>query len=157
MRTGTMGRMASLVGRGLVAGLIGTAAMTVSSTIESKLRRRPPSTVPAEVGGEVLGVEPKGEEGEKRLGNLVHWQYGTGLGVLRGALGGFMRDPWAGAVFFGVAWAGSLLMVPRLSEETPPPAEWGTTEVVVDGWHHLVYAAATSLAFSNLLRTGRRK
>ena len=39
--------LASSIGRGLVAGFAGTAAMTVSSTVEAKLRGRAPSSAPA--------------------------------------------------------------------------------------------------------------
>lgn len=61
------------VGRGLVAGHVGTAAMTVSSTLETKGRGRPASSVPAAAAGTVLGVEPQGEAETKRFWNLVHW------------------------------------------------------------------------------------
>jgi hypothetical protein len=40
-------KAASAIGDGLVAGFLGTAAMTVSSTIEARLRRRAASTAPA--------------------------------------------------------------------------------------------------------------
>jgi hypothetical protein len=126
--------------------------MTASSTIEKSIRKRPPSTVPSEVGGKVLGVQPRNPEGKERFSNVMHWQYGSTLGLLRAALGGAMRDPWAGAAFFGLVWAGEMILIPRLSEETPPATEWGLPEVAIDGWHHLVYAAATSLAFTALVR-----
>ena len=38
-----LGYIAAKIGMGLFAGLAGTAAMTISSTIEMKLRQRPPS------------------------------------------------------------------------------------------------------------------
>ena len=43
----TAEKLASNIGKGLVAGFAGTAAMTVSSTIEARLRRRKLSTAPA--------------------------------------------------------------------------------------------------------------
>ena len=43
-------RFASSIGKGLVAGFVGTAAMTVSSTLEAKLRGRAPSTAPPPAG-----------------------------------------------------------------------------------------------------------
>ena len=42
-----VGRLAGDVGRGLVAGLIGTAAMTVSSRLEARIRERGSSSTPA--------------------------------------------------------------------------------------------------------------
>jgi hypothetical protein len=56
----------------LVAGLVGTAAMTLSSTLEMKLRRGEPSRAPARVAAQLLGVEPKGETAEARFATLVH-------------------------------------------------------------------------------------
>ena len=53
--------VAADVGKGLFAGVVGTAAMTVSSTLEMKIRDRPGSSALAEAAGKVLGVEPKGE------------------------------------------------------------------------------------------------
>jgi hypothetical protein len=43
----TTEKLASSIGKGLVAGLIGTASMTVSSTVEARLRHRKPSSAPA--------------------------------------------------------------------------------------------------------------
>jgi hypothetical protein len=43
-----LGNTASAVGKGLFAGAVGTAAMTVSSSIEAKLRHRGPSSAPSD-------------------------------------------------------------------------------------------------------------
>jgi hypothetical protein len=53
-------RLMAPLGRGLIVGLLGTAAMTVSSTAEAKLTGRGASTTPAAAAGKVLGVEPSG-------------------------------------------------------------------------------------------------
>jgi hypothetical protein len=63
---------AGAVGKGLVAGAIGTAAMTVSSTVEMKRRGRKPSDVPARAAGKVLGVEPVGEVAIDAWHHLVY-------------------------------------------------------------------------------------
>lgn len=73
-----LGALAAAVGKGLAAGLVGTAAMTVSSMLESKLRGREASTTPARAASKVLGVAPVDEAGEQRFNSLVHWAYGTG-------------------------------------------------------------------------------
>jgi hypothetical protein len=82
------GRFASGVGRGILAGAVGTAAMTLSSTIEMKLRKRDPSTAPAEAASEVLGVRVRKQDQEK-FANVVHWQYGSCVGAVRGLLSVF--------------------------------------------------------------------
>jgi hypothetical protein len=68
------------LGRGLVAGLLGTAAMTISSTAEAKLSGRGASTTPAQAAGKVAGVVPRDEAGEQRFNTLAHWGYGTAWG-----------------------------------------------------------------------------
>jgi hypothetical protein len=78
-----LGDVAAAVGKGLFAGAAGTVAMTVSSTIEMKLRRRPPSSAPARAAAKLLGVEPVDEKAEARFSNIVHWGYGTAWGCVR--------------------------------------------------------------------------
>ena len=53
--------VAASVGKGLFAAVASTAAMTVSSTLEMKIRGRQASSAPAQAAGKVLGVEPTGE------------------------------------------------------------------------------------------------
>lgn len=67
MKAMSIGDVASDVGKGLFAGLAGTAAMTVSSTLEMKLSGRGASQPPAQAAEAVLDVEPKDEEGEARF------------------------------------------------------------------------------------------
>jgi hypothetical protein len=76
------GQVAAVAG----AGLAGTAAMRVSSTIEMKIRGRAVSSGPADAVSKVLGVRPEGEKESKRFGSLMHWAYGTGWGAARGIL-----------------------------------------------------------------------
>jgi len=52
-----VGDLASSVGKDLFAGAIGTAAMTVSSTLEMKTRGRAASMAPADAAGKVLGID----------------------------------------------------------------------------------------------------
>jgi hypothetical protein len=144
--------VAAAVGKGLFAGAAGTAAMTLSSTIEMRLRRRPASSAPADAAAKVLAVEPKGEKEEARFSTLVHWGYGTSWGVARGLLGaaGF-RGVQAAAAHFGAVWGSEQIILPALGV-APPLWEWGAEEVAIDTFHHLVYASATSLAYTLLDR-----
>jgi hypothetical protein len=80
-------KLAHGIGTGLIAGLVGTAAMTVSSTIEMKVRGRQASSAPADAAEKVLGIEKfKSDADERRFATLVHWGYGTGWGAVRGLL-----------------------------------------------------------------------
>lgn len=140
------------MGKGLVAGAVGTAVMTVSSTLEAKLRGRPASTSPAQAAGQVLGVAPKDPQAEQRFNNLVHWGYGTGWGAARGLLSvaGLGAIP-ASAAHVALVWGAEQVVLPA-TDVAPPATQWGLTEVAIDLWHHLVYAAATGLAYEWLDR-----
>ena len=139
-----VGDLASSVGKGLFAGAVGTAAMTVSSTLEMRARGRAAS--------KVLGVEPKDEAGEARFASLVHWGYGTGWGAVRGLIGAAgLEGPAATAAHFGAVWASEQVMLPALGV-APPFWTWGAKEVGIDAFHHLVYAGATGVAYALLDR-----
>lgn len=145
-------RIASSIGKGLFAGVAGTAAMTVSSTIEMKLRGRKGSDTPAQAAGKVLGVSPVGEDEKARFSNIVHWGYGISRGAGRGVIGALgLSGPAAAAAHFSMVWGSALVMLPSL-EVAPPPTKWGAKELGVDALHHAVYAAATSAAYELLDR-----
>jgi hypothetical protein len=143
--------LAQNIGKGVVAGLAGTVAMTVSSTMEQKLRRRPPSLAPAEAAEKVLGIGTfASEAAEKRFSTLVHWGYGTGLGVLRGVLRTMGLSPRAAtAAHYAAMYGGNQVTLPAL-DVAPPFLKWGAEEIAIDAWHHLVYVLATGLAYELL-------
>ncbi len=142
--------VAADVGKGLFAGIVGTAAMTVSSTLEMKIRDRPGSSAPVEAAGKVLGVEPKGEAEQARFSNMVHWGYGTSWGAVRGLIGAAgLEGPGATAAHLGVVWGTEQVILPALGV-APPFWRWGVKEVAIDTLHHLVYVGATSVAYSFL-------
>jgi hypothetical protein len=145
-----VGHIAACIGKGLAAGLVGTAAMTLSSTIEMKLRGRSASSTPSDAAGKVLGVQPRNAEGKARFSNVVHWSYGTAWGGIRGLIGATgMPRVAADATHFGGVWGAALITLPSL-KVAPPVTEWGWEEVAIDALHHLVYAAATGIAYELL-------
>ena len=145
-----LGDVAAAVGKGLFAGVAGTAAMTASSTLEAKLRGRGASLTPAQVAQKVLGVEPIDEDSEAWFSNLVHWGYGTIWGGARGLLAAAgLSGQTATAAHLGAVWGSEQIMLPAL-EVTHPLAEWGMEEISIDALYHLVYA--TGLAYSYLDR-----
>lgn len=139
------------IGEGLAAGAAGTAAMTLSSTLEMRWRRREPSTVPARAAARVLGVQPAGEAEGRRFATIVHWGYGTCWGAVRGLMGAAgLRGRCATALFFATVWASELVTLPELDIGVPPVLRWGPLEMGIDALHHLVYATATSLVYERL-------
>ena len=141
--------IATAIGRGLLAGFAGTAAMTVSSTVEARLRGRAFSTAPARATAKVLGIrEFDSDLAQARWNDLSHWGYGTGWGVLRGLLGASGLSPRAATVAHGAAIYGAAQVTLPALEITPPSIFWGAREVAIDAFHHAVYATATGLAYA---------
>lgn len=140
------------IGQGLLAGALGTVAMTASSTAEMKLRGREGSSAPADAAGKVLGVQPRDPAGKVRFANVVHWGYGTSWGGVRGVIGSLgLTGPAATAAHFGAVFGAEQVMLPALGV-APPANEQPPEEVAIDAFHHLVYAVATGIAFEVLQR-----
>ncbi len=135
------------VGKGLVAGLAGTLAITVSQTIEMKITGRKPSTVPADAAGKALGVQATGDAEKQRFATIVHFGYGTLWGVPRGLLGAAaVSGAPATLLHFLEVWGAGLVMLPSLGL-SPPVTEWENGQVAVEGVHHLVYAIAANTVY----------
>lgn len=151
----TVAKLSQNIGKGLVAGLAGTAAMTVSSTAEQRLRGRPPSTAPADATAKVLGIERFADDrAHARFSTLAHWGYGTGWGIVHGLLDtAGLRRPAATAAHGAVVWGNAQVMLPVL-DVAPPSFLWPKEEIAIDAWHHAVYAVATGVAYGLLGRRG---
>jgi hypothetical protein len=140
--------LATSIGKGLVAGFFGTAAMTVSSSVEARLRHRAASSAPARATAKVLGIkEFEDDVAAARFNDLSHWGYGTSWGVVRGLLAATGMSPKAATAAHGAAvWGSAQMTLPAL-EVAPPIVFWPKKEIAIDLWHHAVYAAATGLAY----------
>lgn len=146
------GNLSGTAGRGLLAGLVGTAAITLSQMIDMKLTGREPSETPVQAAGKVIGFEAKGEEQEEinnknKLNQMVHFAYGTLWGEGRAAISSFGLSGWkATTLHFTAIWATALIMLPSL-KVAPPVKKWGAKEIAKDALHHAIYATAAGLTF----------
>jgi hypothetical protein len=147
----TVERVASSIGKGLVAGFVGTAAMTVSSTLEAKLRGRAPSSAPARATAKMLGIASfEDAVAQARFNDLSHWSYGTGWGVVRGLLDAAGLSPRKATAAHGAAvWGTEQVTLPAL-DVAPPSVFWPKQEIAIDAFHHAVYALATGFAYELL-------
>jgi hypothetical protein len=156
------------LGRGVAAGLAGTAAVTAFMAAMSKLQGGGAQTeeleedagfesapAPAQVGQRVVeGVFQRdvSTEQETLLENAVHWSYGLGWAGLYGIVQGTVRaDPLRhGAVFGTIVWGASYLGLLPAARLSPPawrlPAVANLTGLVT----HLVYGLATAYAYELL-------
>ncbi len=147
----TAEKVANSIGKGLVAGVAGTAAMTISSTLEAHLRGRASSTAPARATTKALGIASFEDAiAQARFNDLSHWGYGTGWGVVRGLLDVAGLPPRKATAAHGAAvWGSAQLMLPAL-DIAPPAVFWPKQEIAIDAFHHTVYAVATGLAYELL-------
>jgi hypothetical protein len=138
-----------------MAGLAGTAAMTVSSSTEARLRRRAASTAPARATAKMLGIkEFDSDLAAARWNDLSHWGYGTSWGVVRGLLDVAGLSPKAATAAHGAAIYGAAQVTLPALEIAPPAVFWGAKEIAIDAFHHTVYATATGIAYE-LIGNGR--
>jgi hypothetical protein len=142
--------------RGLLAGAVGTAAMTAAQTAYLKARGEEPSTTPAEVGRRIVEGVLQRDVPEERMGalnNVMHWLYGTGWGVLFG-LSRACRGAAPlgdGARFAGVVWGASLVELPAMGL-APPVWEYPPDQLASDFGFHLVYGVGVATAYAVLDR-----
>jgi uncharacterized membrane protein YagU involved in acid resistance len=149
--------------RGVVAGLVGTAAMTAAQLAAARARGRSlrtpvPETwsqapAPAQVAKRAVDALGTGDRVTKEdvplLTNVMHWSYGTALGVICAftARGSRRRPLVRGLRFGAAAWTASYAQLVPLGIYEPPwryPAE----ELALDLSYHLVYGAAAAEAWA---------
>jgi hypothetical protein len=158
------------IGRGLLAGAAGTAAMTAWQTLSAKLQEAGESSgdegsepsgasqdpwaeapAPAKVAKRVAeGVFEKPIPADKvnLTSEAMHWTYGTTWGAAYGVLAGTTgRSTLPGGLAFGTAvWSSSYAqLVPMGLYE--PPWKYPPKTLALDLSYHLVYGAAVAMAF----------
>ncbi len=161
-----MGVVAS-VGKGLLAGVAGTAVMTGYQLGVAKLRGQPLSTpvpekwadapAPAQVAKKAARALGEGSRVTRRdvprLTNVMHWLYGSTWGIVYGAVAGAVEPrPVTGGVLFGTGvWGSSYAeLVPLGIYE--PPWKYPAKDLALDLSYHLVYGVAVAGAYAALDR-----
>jgi uncharacterized membrane protein len=137
-------------GLGLVAGAVGTAAMTSAQKWVYGLTGGEGSEVPREVGEMILGRLGFKVRKEQRpaLNVAMHALYGTSWGLPFGIAFGRDRPPGPaqGAIFGLNVWLVSLVKLPALGV-APPPWKQSPAALAQDLGLHLVYGTATAAAY----------
>lgn len=158
------------IGKGLLAGVVGTAAMTAWQELAAKLQSpsgkegaKPdrstqdpweiapaPARVAKLIGERAFHLEVPAEK-IGFLTNAMHWGTGTGWGAAYGLLaatrgGSNLGDGFAfGTLVWGASYA---QLVPLGIYE--PPWKYPSRVLALDVSYHLVYGTATALAFAVL-------
>jgi hypothetical protein len=155
------------IGKGVLAGLTGTAAMTGLQLAVAKLRGRPLATpvphrwadAPAPVQLAKKAADALGQgrrftrEDVPMLANAMHWLYGTAWGAVYGAVARSAGPrPIVGGVAFGTGvWGSSYAeLVPLGIYE--PPWKYPAQELALDLSYHLLYGVAVAGAYAALER-----
>lgn len=153
----TFGELGSAIGKGLLAGLAATAAITLSQMIEMKITKREASDAPVKVAEDTAGVKPSSEEDKAKLSQEIHWTYGTAWGVARGLIGLTGLKGWpATLVHFGTVWGTALVMLPK-HDAAKPVTEQKPQEIAIDAFHHAVYAITAGVVYDALDAGGRHE
>jgi hypothetical protein len=155
------------IGKGVAAGIAGTAVMTVYQLAVAKLRGQPLATPvphawseappPAQIAKKAAIALGRGNritrEDAPRVANVMHWLYGTAWGAFYGAVARSAGPtPLAGGVAFGTGvWGAAYAeLVPLGIYE--PPWRYPAKELALDLSYHLVYGVAVAIAYAALER-----
>jgi hypothetical protein len=136
--------------RSVLAGTAGTATMTLAYAVERRLRRteRGPldyddSLVPGQIVASVMHLPHVTARGDKELGLILRWSYGSAFGLLHGALRRVVGEPWASVGFGGTLMTATLTLFPLLGR-TPPPWRWPADILATSFGTHIAYVAAVA-------------
>jgi hypothetical protein len=137
--------------RSVIGGAAGTATMTLAYAGERRLRRirqRPldydDSLVPGKIVASVMHLPHVTDRGDRDLGLLLRWSYGSVFGLLHGGLHRRVREPWASAAFGGTLITATMTLFPLLGR-TPPPWRWPPDVIATSLGTHAAYVAAVAL------------
>ena len=146
-----IGKIGSAIGKGIIAGIAGTAAITISQMIEMKITGRKPSTAPADAVTKALDVqEVPGKKNQ--FTQQVHWTYGTLWGVARGLLSVAGIKRWSATAAHFAAVLGTGMIIEPALKVAPPVKKWGAKQIAIDALHHAVYAVAAGLVYDAIMR-----
>ena len=138
-------------GRGVLAGLVGVAAMTVSEKAEQRVTGRQNSYVPGRTLKTMLTGTASQQDQPLLWNHAMHWGTGAALGVLRGVWAVIgLRGPQAHLAYTVVRLATDQTLENGAGTGAPPRT-WPRREQVVDVTHKALYALVTGLVAERLV------
>lgn len=140
------------LGRGVLAGLAGTAVMTAfQKFVEMPITGRGESFAPANFAEKVLPVDPKDADARRRLNYVTHFALGAMWGAAFGVAGrAGLRGQRAVAVVFATVYTGDVLLNTALG--LYQPSNWSRRDLAIDVIDKLVQAQATGAVFDRIHR-----
>jgi hypothetical protein len=158
---------------GVIAGAAGTAAMTTSAHLNRVRYARRHGLAPSEITEildyddseyvviaastllrGVVGRAPASDGGRRALFLVVHWGYGSAVGIAHAALRRYVvREPLAGSLFFLGCQAMCLTLFPVLGG-TPVPWRWQRSVMTTSVGQHVLYSAVVAATAAGFRRVG---
>ncbi len=147
----TQSSLATNVGRGALAGVVGSVVMTAfQKFIEMPITGREDSYGPAQLAQKLLPVHASGDAELKRLNYATH----TALGAMWGAAYGVaahqgLHGPRAAAVTFAAIYSQDLIMITAL--KLGKPWQWSRQDWTIGVVDKVVHIVATGAIFDRVL------
>lgn len=143
--------LTATIGRGIVAGLGGTAVMTAfQQFVEMPLTGRGESYAPADFAQKVLRIDPVSDQARRRLNYATHFALGTLWGAAYGmAAHAGLRGQRAVAAAFATVYTGDVVLNTVLG--LYQPGAWSVEDWAVDVIDKLVQAEATGAIFDHVV------
>jgi hypothetical protein len=145
----------SVIVRGVVSGVAGTAVMTAfQKLVEMPLTKRGESFAPANFAEKVTPVDTDTVPGRERLNYFTHFSLGMMWGAAYGvaAMNGLRGQRAVNAVF-GVVYVGDVLLNTALG--LYHPTQWSKKDLAIDVLDKYVQAQGTGAVFDRLLDPAR--
>ena len=146
---------ATVLGRGVLAGLVGTVVMTAfQKLVEMPVTQREESYAPADFAENVLPVHPTTPAGRRRLNLTTHFALGGMWGTAYGiAAAKGLRGQKAVNTVFAAVYTGDVLLNTVLG--LYQPTRWTAKDWAVDLVDKYVQAQATGAVFDRVLDPAR--
>jgi hypothetical protein len=137
--------------RSLVAGVAGTATMSLAYALEHRLRPRhtrpldyDDGPVPGEIVANILRLSSVTRHEDYELGMVLRWGYGSSFALLHGRLRRRLGEPYATEVFGAALITLTFTMFPLLGH-TPPPWRWSRSVLLTCVGTHAAYVATVAI------------
>lgn len=138
---------------GLAAGLVGTSCMTATMWLEQRLRSSAVGPIDYDASGHVvtaaanaLGWRPGTRAQRRALFLIVHWGYGSAVGIAYSPLQRLLGSRRLATVVLYVGCQSmAFTLFPTLGE-TPPPWRWRKDVLASSLAQHAVYAISVAAA-----------
>ena len=147
--------------RSVIAGAVGTAALTLAYAAERRLRHDHPaqldyddSLVPGQIVASVMHLPHVTAREDSELGLILRWGYGSAFGLFHGVLRRKIPEPWASAAFGGTLITATFTLFPLLGR-TPPPWRWPPDVMATSLGTHAAYVCGVAVVDDAVLRRCR--